>query len=85
MPPRRDHGASPDFRFAYKHCRILHFLQKIEKIKSDFYVFTVKVNENGGFCLPRTHFWGPLGEPLALIKCRIASVLLYELHLRMLK
>ena len=29
--PRRDHGATPDFRFAYKHCRILHFLQVSHK------------------------------------------------------
>ena len=37
------------------------------------------------FGLPGTHFGGPIGEPLALVKCRTASVLLYELHLRMLK
>ena len=54
-------------------------------MKSDFYVFTVKVNENGGFWPPEDSFVDPLGEPLALTKCRTASVLLYELHLRMLK
>ena len=58
-PPRRDHGASPDFRFAYKHCRILHFLRKSKKVKSDFYVFTVKVNENGGFRPPEDGFGSP--------------------------
>ena len=45
MPPRRDHGATPDFRFTYILCRILHFLQKIKKVKSGPHIFTVKVNE----------------------------------------
>ena len=42
---------------------------KSKKVKSDFHVFTVKVNENGGFWPPEDAFWGPLGAPLALPKC----------------
>ena len=69
MPPRRDHGATPDFRLSYILCRILHFLPQIKKVKSDLHVFTVKVYENGDFWPPEDAFWGPLGELFARPKC----------------
>ena len=54
-------------------------------MKSDFHVFTVKVNENGGFWPPEDAFWGPLGAPLALTICMNRNGLSTRIDMRMKK